>query len=258
MKALIIEDELIASQNLQRLLNRISPDIEVERTLESVEEAVEFFSGSNDIELVFMDIHLADGLAFHIFDSVRIQCPIIFTTAYDQYAIDAFRVNSIDYLLKPIKSEDLERALDKYRNLKSMNVAGGDAGNLTATQIASLMQMVQQPKYKSHMLIPLRDKLIPLPVSQIAYIYLDDKISRLVTFEGQQHALDKPLDAIFAQLDPSRFFRANRQYIIAHDAVSDISLWPLSKLHVSLSVPTPEKIIISRARVAEFKEWFTD
>ena len=276
MKAVIVEDEQIAAQNLKRLLAEAEPDIDIAATLQSIEETVEYFSALDNSgkadsakrpagypDLVFMDIHLADGLAFHIFDSVTIQCPIVFTTAYDQYALDAFKVNSIDYLLKPISKDDLARALTKYKHLGQQNADNNSQQDtihnaLSPDIIASLMEMIQQRKYKSHFLIPVRDKLVPLPVSSIAYIYVDDKISRIVTFDSQSHPLDKPLDTVFTQLDPQRFFRANRQYIIAHSAVKDISVWPFSKLHITLTVPTPEKVIVSRARAAEFKDWYTD
>ncbi|MCR4816183.1 MAG: LytTR family DNA-binding domain-containing protein [Bacteroidales bacterium] len=256
MNSIIIEDETIAAQNLQRLINEVDPSIKISAILQTVEDAVEYFSEHNDIDLVFMDIHLADGLAFLIFDRVSITCPIIFTTAYDQYALDAFKVNSVDYLLKPISKDDLARAINKLNTLR----AGNDSSytSLTPQTIASLAEMMGQRKYKSHFLIPVRDKLVPLPVADIACIYVDEKLSRIVTFNGDSHSLDKPLDAFYSQLDPARFFRANRQYIISHDAVKDISIWPLSKLHVTLSVATPEKIIISRARTSEFKDWYTN
>ena len=264
MKTIIIEDELIAAQNLERLLVEVDPEIEVARTLQSVEESVEYFSHTNDVELVFMDIHLADGLAFHIFDKVNIECPIIFTTAYDQYALDAFKVNSIDYLLKPIDKDGLTHALQKWGILCHQENADSFAEDhipehqINPEQLMALSQSMQQKKYKSYFLIPLRDKLIPLDVNDIAYIYLDGKTSRVVTLGNESHCIDKSLDAIHSQLDPTRFFRANRQFIIAHKAVESISLWPLNKLSVSLKVTTPEKIIISRARVAEFKEWYTE
>lgn len=265
MKAIIIEDEQIAAQNLTRLLAETEPDVEVTAKFQTVEETVEFFSafGSQGRDadgypdIVFMDIHLADGLAFHIFDSASILCPIIFTTAYDQYALDAFKVNSVDYLLKPISKDDLARAINKVKHFAPSPQGPAAAGTLSAETIASLMETVQHRKYKSHFLMPLRDKLVPLPVSDIAYIYLDEKITRIVTLSDQAYVLDKPLDAIYAQLDPAKFFRANRQYIIAHWAVKDISVWPLSKLHITLKVPTPEKVIISRARTTEFKDWYT-
>lgn len=255
MKALIIEDEHIAAQNLKRLLTEVAPHIQVSDIFQSVEETVEYFNHKPDVDIVFMDIHLADGLAFHIFDQTTINCPIVFTTAYDQYALDAFKVNSIDYLLKPINKDDLARAIQKL-NILTTDTSQPNA--LSPETIASLMEMMQQHKYKSHFLIPVRDKLIPLPVKEIAYICLDDKITRAVTFDGQTHLLDKPLDTIFNQLNPAHFFRANRQYIIAHSAIKDISIWPLSKLHITLTVPTPEKIIIPRARTTEFKEWYTE
>lgn len=254
MKALIIEDETIAAQNLQRLVGQVAPDIEVVGVIQSVEETVEYFSEQPMPNLVFMDIHLADGLAFHIFESVTITCPVIFTTAYDQYALDAFKVNSIDYLLKPISSNDLERAVAKLRHL----VHAGDGSSISPATLANLMEQMQPHRYKSHFLIPYREKLIPLPVDSIAFVYVDEKMTHAVTYDQKSHTIDKPLDTIFAQLDPRLFFRANRQYIIARAAVKDITLWPLSKLHISLTVPTPDKIIISRARTSEFKEWFTN
>jgi two-component system LytT family response regulator len=253
MNTLIIEDELIAAQNLQRLLAQADPTIKVVNVLQSVEETIDYFATPNDIELVFMDIHLADGLAFHIFDKVNIPCPIIFTTAYDQYALDAFKVNSIDYLLKPISLSDLQRAIEKLKTLKPQSQLA-----LQNEQINALMAQFQHQNYKSYFLIPVRDRLIPINVDDIAFFYIDDKLTRAVTYDGHSHIMEKPLDAIYSQLNPAKFFRANRQYIIAHAAIRDISVWPLSKLHLSLSIPTPDKIIIPRARAAEFKEWYTN
>ena len=254
-KALIIEDELIAAQQLQRLLAESAEDVQVVDVLQSVEEAVEFFSEKADkADFVFMDIHLADGLAFHIFDSVKVSIPIIFTTAYDQYALDAFKVNSIDYLLKPIGKEDLGRALNKLKLF-----GGIQGGGIDEDKIASMMEMIraQSRKYKSYFLIPVRERLVPLDVNQIAFFHVVEKTTHAVTFDGKSFAMDKPLDSIFSQLDPSRFFRANRQYVVSHRAVKDISVWPLGKLHITLTLPTPEKIIVSRNRNCEFKEWYT-
>lgn len=253
MKTIIIEDEQIAANNLERLLKSVDSEIEVERILQTVEESIEYFNHTTDTELVFVDIHLADGLAFRIFDKVSINCPIIFITSYDRYALDAFKVNSIDYLLKPISKEDLTRALNKC---KFFTQKKGNEGNITQEQLKALTQGMQQKKYKSYFLIPVQNKLIPLNVNDIAYVYLDDKISRIVTFKNETHLIDKPLDTIYTQLNPEYFFRANRQYIISHKAIESINLWPLSKLNVSLNVEVPEKIIISRARSTEFKEWY--
>lgn len=249
-KALIIEDEQIAVQNLRRRLAEVSADIEVVAVLQSIEESVEYFSEQPMPDICFMDIHLADGLAFRIFDKVTVDCPIIFTTAYDQYALDAFKVNSIDYLLKPIDKDDLQRALTKAERL----VGHADDGRLD-----KLLEAFgrQYRIYKSYFLIPVRDKLVPLQVDDIACFYLENKLSRALTYEGDAYAIDKPLDILTEQLDPDRFFRANRQYLISRRAVKEILVWPLGKLAVTLRVKTPERIILSKARTREFKEWFT-
>ena len=259
--ALIIEDENLAAQHLVRQLAMAAPDMQVAAVLQTVEEAVEWFRsasyGSQPSEgiapdVVFMDIHLADGLAFRIFDQVKVPYPIIFTTAYDQYALQAFQVNSIDYLLKPISMDDLHRALEK---LKQRTVPSADSNALRCT-----LEMLQQHyrQYKKYFLIPLRDKLVPLAVDQIACIYLDNKVTKVLTFDGQTHPLDHPLDYVSTQLDPRAFFRVNRQYIVAHNAIKEISVWLLGKYTILLSVDTPERIILPKAKVGEFKEWYTN
>lgn len=249
MKVLIIEDELVAAQQLQRLLAEADPELEVLAVLQSIEESVEYFMDHKTPELVFMDIHLADGPSFSIFDQVKVDSPIIFTTAYDQYAMQAFKVNSIDYLLKPINSFDLVRALEKYHRLASPYQ--GD--------MAALMQMMKQQyrQYKSYFLIPMGDRLTPIAVADIAFVWLDNKVARIVTFDNRSFSLDKPLDALMEQFDPRLFYRVNRQYIVAHRAISDISFWLLGKLKLNLCVPVPEQVIVPKAKVPEFKDWFS-
>lgn len=249
MKAVIVEDEFIAAQSLQRLLTSINENIQILAVLQSIEESVEWFSMNESPNLVFMDIHLADGSSFAIFEKVNINCPIIFTTAYDEYSLRAFEVNSIDYLLKPINKKNLERALSKYSNLS--------LGNSNEV-ITNLLQSIKaKSAYKSHFLIPYKDKLQPLSVDKIAFIYSEYKMARIVTLSHQTYTLDTSLDEIFRQLDPNLFFRANRQYILAHRAITDISVWFGGKLSVNLSIAAPDKIIVSRARVSEFKNWYT-
>ena len=248
---LIIEDEAVAAQHLQRTTLELLPDADILGTLQSIEETVEYFSSDGAAQLgclPFLDIHLADGLAFRIFDLVSIPCPIVFTTAYDQYALDAFRAGSLDYLLKPISKDDLAHAFDKLRRL-------GLLGHKTAQHTP--VPHNPQKNYRSHFLIPVRDKLIPVEVSKIACFYLQDKVSHAILADGHRQAIDKPLDAIFDQLNPQHFFRANRQYIVAHNAIQDITLWPIGKLALSLCVPTPDRIIVSKAKVNEFKQWYT-
>ena len=249
MKALIIEDEVMAAKTLKKLLGEVSPDTEIVGVLESIEDSVDWISQHPMPDLIFMDIHLADGTSFAIFDRVTVTCPVIFTTAYDEYALKAFEVNSIDYLLKPISKEALERAVSKYHSMSSKSIGQQQFEVL-------LKQLGAKPKYKSCFLLPERDKLVPLPTSDIAYAYIDTKTVKLVTFDNKTFYMNQTLDDILAQLDPQMFFRANRQFVISRNAVKDVSVWFGNKLALNLVVETPEKVIVSKARVAEFKAWF--
>jgi two-component system LytT family response regulator len=254
MKAVIIEDESVAAQALQLLAQELNPELEVLAVLQTIEESVEWFEENAMPDLVFMDIHLADGSSFAIFDKVEITCPIIFTTAYDEYALKAFEVNSIDYLLKPINKVDLERAMNKLQHLTA---ATRDQEKASLESLLSQMGGLKK-KYKTCFLIPERDKLIPLATSNIAYIYIDTKTVKAIALDGHTYYLNQTLDEIMAQLDPEHFFRANRQFIISRNAVKDLSIWFGNKLAVNLTVPVPEKIIVSKARVGEFKTWFAE
>lgn len=252
MKAVIVEDELIAAQNLQRLINQVDKDIEVIAVLQSVEESIEWFMLHPVPDLVFMDIHLADGSSFSIFEKVDIPCPIIFTTAYDEYALKAFEVNSIDYLLKPISIKNFERAIAKLRNLVAEKESNT---NVIANLLASFKQTKEV--YKSNFLIPHKDKFIPLSVDKIACFYTENKTVKIITEDNETYNMDSSLEDLTNQLNPTLFFRANRQYIVSHKAIKDISIWFGSKLSINLEVPVPEKIIVSKARVPEFKAWYT-
>jgi two-component system LytT family response regulator len=252
MRALIIEDEPVAAQSLQKLVGEVSPATEVTAVLQSIEESIAWLDENPMPDLIFMDIHLADGSAFAIFDKVQITSPIIFTTAYDEYALKAFEVSSIDYLLKPINRNDLERAMNKYNNLVGEK----------QYDVEALKQVVQtigtNRRYKTCFLVPLRDKLVPLPTANIAYIYIDTKTVKAVTLDGLSHYMSQTLDDIMNQLNPDDFFRANRQYIISRKAVKDMTLWFGNKLSINLTVEVPEKIIVSKARVSEFKTWLSE
>lgn len=252
MKALIIEDEILAAQSLQKLVKEVSPDTEIIDVLQSIEESVAWFEENPMPDLVFMDIHLADGSSFAIFDSVQITCPIIFTTAYDEYALKAFEVSSIDYLLKPINRNDLERAMNKYKVL-----VGEKTDNSSAIE-QLLSQIGMKKRYKTCFLVPERDKLIPLPTSNIAYIYIDTKTVKAIALDEHVYYMSQTLDEIMNQLSPDDFFRANRQFIVSRKAIKDITIWIGNKLSLNLLVKVPEKIIISKAKVAEFKSWFAE
>lgn len=251
MKAVIVEDEYIAAEALSALIGEVAPQIEVQAILQSIDESVEWFASHPAPDIVFMDIHLADGPSFAIFEQVDIACPIIFTTAYDEYALKAFEVNSVDYLLKPISREDMERAMKKLGSFASKPLAQSELSRL----IAELKQ--SSGNYRSSLLVAVRDKLIPLSVSDIAYIYIDNKVVKAETFGGQSYVVDMNMEELGSVLNPASFFRANRQFLIARDAVKDISLWFGSKLAVNLTIATPERIYISKAKVKEFKNWIT-
>lgn len=253
MKALIIEDEIMAAKTLQKLLGEVSPETEIVAVLESIEDTVTWIEENPMPDLMFMDIHLADGSSFAIFDQVDITCPVIFTTAYDEYALKAFEVNSIDYLLKPISKEALERAMRKYRML-DQGLQNDNSSNIEAL----LTQLTQKNSYRRCFLLPERDKLVPLPTANIAYAYIEAKTVKLVSMEHKEYYLTQTLDDLMAQLDPKEFFRANRQFVISRSAVKDVSVWFGNKLAINLIMDTPEKIIVSKARVAEFKHWFSN
>ena len=248
MKALIIEDETAAARNLKMLLAASYPEIDVIGTIESVAEAVAWFGANPTPELVFMDIHLADGNSFRIFDSIRIECPIIFTTAYDQYALDAFRVNSIDYLLKPIKQSDLERAVGKLLTLTSA---------ASREYVGRTQEMVEKANSKSNstLLVQVKDKIIPISTEDIAFFYTSNERVSVTTLDGRCYPVDGTLEGHYGALSTEQFFRANRQFIIARRAIRDMSVWFGSRLAVNLSVETPERIIVSKARTSEFKAW---
>jgi two-component system LytT family response regulator len=252
MKAVIVEDEIIAAQNLQRMIAQIDGSIEIIAVLQSIKKSVEWFSANPAPDLVFMDIHLSDGSSFSIFEKVKIHAPIIFTTAYDEYALKAFEVNSVDYLLKPIDARSLERAIEKFSRYSNPKTGNEDV-------IANMLAMFQKEKavYKLNFLIPHKDKFIPLSVSDIAYIYWENKNAKIVTFDNRAFYESDSLDKIQQQLAPAQFFRANRQFIISRRAVKDISVWYDSKLSVNLTVEIPEKIIVSRLRASEFKNWYS-
>lgn len=247
-KVVIVEDETAAAVNLRSMLKSINPDVEVLDVLESVEEAVEFFSKDTDADVVFMDIHLADGDSFRIFKSVDITIPIIFTTAYDEYALEAFKVNSIDYLLKPFKEEDLTRALDKLQRLTATERA-------TATERVETMVATADNDSLRTILVRFKDKLIPIAMEDVAFFYTFSERVTLTTNSGITYPVDKTLETLSQQLDPVKFFRANRQFIVSRKAVKDIAVWFGSRLALNLVIETPERIIISKARVPEFKRW---
>ena len=250
MNVLIIEDETAAATNLQAILKKVAPSYNILAVLESIEESVEYFTNKNNTypDLVLMDIHLADGESFSIFDKVKITAPIIFTTAYDEYALRAFKVNSIDYILKPIKEVDLQHAIAKLAQL---------SGQERAEYQYRVENMVESSSRESQrvFLVHYKDKIIPLSIEDIAFFYTSNEKVSAYTYTGDRYIIDRTLETLQGSLPSNEFFRANRQYIIARRAVKDIAIWFGSRLALNLILETPEKIIISKARVPEFKQW---
>lgn len=249
MRVLIVEDETAAYENMAEALHAIDPTIEIAANTESVARTAEWLQGNPPPDLIFMDIHLSDGSAFLLFDRMKIEVPVVFTTAYDQYALEAFRVNSIDYLLKPVKPEELRRALDKFRRWMPADAGG---------YLSRLMALAPRPAYKERILLPVRDKLLPVPLTTVACFYTTGKQTLVCLSDGTRHAYTKTLEQIMSQLNPARFFRANKQYIVARDSVKEITIWFDSRLRVTLSVTVPEPIYISKNRAAEFKAWMVE
>jgi DNA-binding LytR/AlgR family response regulator len=249
MKVLIIEDETAAARNLQSMLESIEPEIQVVGITESIIDTLDWFAENPMPDIVFMDIHIADGESFRIFDSVDISAPIIFTTAYDQYALEAFKVNSIDYLLKPLKEEDLQRAMDKWRRIT--HTERNEYHHRIDTMIS------EQHQRSDMFLVHVKDKIVPLQAADIAYFYTSNERVTAHLLDGTSLPMDKTLEALQSSLSEHDFFRANRQFIVARKAVKDISVWFGSRLSLNLTVEIPERIVISKARVPEFKRWLT-
>jgi two-component system LytT family response regulator len=252
MKVVIVEDELAASENLAYLLRKLDPKIQVVCVLDSVRAAVSYLSEKPEADLIFMDIHLADGLSFEIFEKAPVTVPVIFTTAYDQYALKAFKVNSIDYLLKPIDEEDLASALEQYRVQHQQKEVGSD-------QVGGLLEMLRKEArpYKSTFLVARGDQLIPLKAERVAYFHIDTGVVKAVTSDGQSFTMDQKLEDLEAQLDPSLFYRANRQFIVRRDAIHHIKYYFNGKLILTVDPPARERIVVSKAKAGDFKEWMS-
>lgn len=255
MKIVIIEDERAAVRNLIALLADVKPEAEVIATLDGIAASIEWFGRHPMPELLFMDIHLADGSAFDIFEEVKITCPIIFTTAYDEYALQAFKVNSIDYLLKPIAEEDISKAFDKLNQLHT------DSSRPSYEQaFQNLLHAVKKEEsYKTHFLIPVKgDKLLPISIEMISLFYIKDGLVKALLKDKKEYTIPQTLDELAEALNPNLFYRINRQFLISRESVKDMDLWFNNRLSVNLySITSDEKILVSKAKVLEFKEWFT-
>jgi two-component system LytT family response regulator len=269
MNVLIVEDEAVAARQLKAMLNRAGEDIVVLAVLESIETVVNYLRQSPRPDLILLDIELSDGQSFEIFNQVEVTSPVIFTTAYDEYALRAFEVNSVDYLLKPLEEAALGRALDKFRQLRQTYGGSGPTGNggmgSLAVSIDELIRQInhyQRPDsllrghpFRDRFLVHMGQRLLPIDIAEVAYFFSANKLTYLKTGADKQYAIDYSLDELEQSLDPRRFYRANRQFIISHKAVQKVHLYFTSKLKVDLSPAAYEEVIISREKAMAFRRW---
>ncbi|MEJ5961079.1 LytR/AlgR family response regulator transcription factor [Pedobacter immunditicola] len=249
MKILIIEDEQRNANRLESLLHEIDADIVVVDVLESVADSIEWFSANKEPDLILMDVRLADGLCFEIFSACSVKSPVIFTTAYDEYAIRAFKVNSVDYLLKPIDKQELASALTKHKHVFSVTQS--------EAMINNLVEIIRKPGavYRSRFLIPIHDGYKTINVDDIAYIYSEFKVSNLVLENGEVQAVLFTMDELEEQLNADHFFRANRQHLISINSIKTIHNFFNGKLKVVLNGLQETEVFISREKASIFKHW---
>lgn len=254
MRIVIIEDERLTAEALEKMIAGLRPEADILARIGSVEEAVEWLEEHPEPDLIFCDIHLSDGNSFEIFREVEVRCPVIFATAYNQYAIEAFQVNSIDYLLKPLNKKDVAKALKKFETLYR------DQGDLPLQNLQNLLQSkaippAEKPVYKSRFMARIGDVMKPVPAEDIAYFLVEDGVVVLTTFEGKRYFVNYSLDQLEEQLNPTRFFRANRQLIVQIEAVREVHPYFKGRLLLNLTPEVEGKMVVSSGRAPSFKEW---
>jgi len=250
MKVLIIEDEVLAAERLEEMLRKAIPGVEILDILDSISSASKWFDNHDKPDLAFFDIQLADGLSFEIFERSDVTCPVIFTTAYDEYALKAFKVNSIDYLLKPIDAEELQSAIGKFKRFHDQN----DTSGASIQNIDSVLKLLSK-QYKSRFVVRVGERIRSIHVDDIQCFYSMEKASFLQTTDDRHYTLDHSLEQIETLVDPDIFFRVNRKFIIALDCIQDMISHSNSRLKISLKQPADEEIIVAREKVKEFKQW---
>ena len=250
MRVLIVEDESPAAERLIQLLRDQQPDLDILAVLDTVEDTVAWLRTRPAPDLLLLDIQLADGQSFDIFEQVRVEVPVIFTTAYDQYAIRAFEVNSIDYLLKPVEPTALGRALGKLERLQASSAPDWQA-LLAQVQAAQ----GQKPVYQQRFLVKIGEQYRSVPVTEVAYVMAADGFVLLVEQGGRQYPVDFKVEELAERLDPQRFYRINRKYIVSVESIGKIHSWFNSRLKLDLQPPSDAEVIVSRERVSDFKAW---
>lgn len=251
----LLEDEPAAANRLRKMVQELHPEAQHVHTLDTVEEALDWLpQHAAAYDLLFMDVQLADGISFEIFSEIRVEKPIIFTTAYDQFALQAFRVNSLDYLLKPVKGEELQQALRKFSRQQTPAAPVLDYSKL-AEALRQPLQQQAEKSYQKRLLVKIGDTLKALDVKEAAYFYAHEKVIFMRQHSGREYPMDHNLDQLEALLDPRQFFRINRQYIINIDAIQSMHAWSKSRIKLLLQPPAPGETVVSTYRTGEFKEW---
>ncbi len=251
MKIVVIEDEHLAAKRLIDLVQRYKADIEVLTKLDSVKKSVEWFNSQPHPDLVFMDIQLGDGLSFEIFEQTQLTCPVIFTTAYDEYAVRAFKVNSIDYLLKPIDFEDLSKALTKFEQAFPI---GKDNLSVNPIRIEEILHQLTK-QYKSRFVVKVGLHIRPIEISEIQYFYSMEKATFLCNNANKSYSLDYSLDQIERMVDPKQFFRVSRKYLVHISAIHEVVAYSNSRLRIQFKHSEIQEAIVSREKVGDFKNW---
>lgn len=249
MRILIVEDETAAYENLVDIIAEIDPLIQIAGNTESISQTIQWLKKNVLPDLILMDIHLSDGSAFSIFKSITIETPIIFTTAYDDYAIDAFKVNSIDYLLKPIKVEELRRAIEKFKKWTRQDIV---------QYLSQLTHLQPEIRHKDKILIAVKDKLLPIGLNEVSCFYTTDKNTSVYLKNGKFYPYSKTLEQIEGTLNPKEFIRANKQFILSRHSVKNITIWFDSRLLITLDIEPPERIYVSKNKASEFKAWIVN
>jgi len=258
MRVYIIEDEIPAAEKVERLLKRYDEKIEVVGRAMSVKEAVQWVREDGKADLLIMDIQLTDGLSFEIFQSVELEIPVIFTTAYNEYAIDAFKANSMDYLLKPIGFDALAEAIDKFKKLKKRLSENGNA-KADADAVIDLqaaLKMLSKREYKTRFMVKIGEHIKSITTDQIDLFYAEGRNAYIVNKEGRRLIIDYKLETLEEVLDPQQFFRVNRTFIIDINAIKDVLVYSNSRLKIMLNQDFDREIIVSREKVSGFKTWF--
>jgi two-component system LytT family response regulator len=256
MKVIIIEDEALAARQLKAMVQECDESIEILVLLDSVEASVAWLRSNASPDLLLMDIELVDGQSFEIFNQVEVKSPVIFTTAYNEYAIQAFRVNSIDYLLKPIDENALQRSLQKFRELKKLyGTTSNNSLNINAFINAIKQEKLPQTEYRERFLLKQGSRLVPISVENIAYFYSQERLTFVKTWDERSYVVDYTLDELECILHPKHFFRANRQVILCVKAVDKVHLHFNSRLKLDLKPATTEEVFISRDKSGEFRLW---